>query len=112
MMAQYGFYSATADQQHGHAVWLTPSGQKVLVTCVSDFETPLEAGYNWADVYVMGEVTECVVANSMPLEEWRHRFNGTRNFNIVGNRVHLDERMTLDEIPLYIKNIDDEVNGE
>jgi hypothetical protein len=56
-MKHYGYYSAYADSQFGHCIYLTPDGLKVKVTEITRQDKP--AG-KWNDFVYLGEVTECI----------------------------------------------------
>ena len=69
----HGFYSATADELHGHAVYLHQDGRNVRVTNVDGRESREEAelDYHWPDTEYVGIVTECVEINRVQEERVR-----------------------------------------
>jgi len=68
-----GHYSAECDERFGHAVWLTPSGDEVLVTDVV-VGLGREKSSKWDDSYCVGEVCSCVRGRSK-----YHDFFGVSN---------------------------------
>lgn len=61
MSTKYGIYSETAHALHGVATWMTPEGDHVYVTCVSDERHA--PGYNFPDKKCLGPVVKCVRPN-------------------------------------------------
>lgn len=58
-----GFYSAKADQENGHAVYLKPDGSTVKITVVSETKKWIEKNYKWDDTVCVGEVTTHILSN-------------------------------------------------
>jgi len=61
-MKMYGYYSAYADKEFGHCIYLTPEGIEIKVTEVTSQDKP--AG-KWNDFVYLGEVTECIKPNGI-----------------------------------------------
>lgn len=60
----YGFYSHKHVEhfpESAVALYATPEGGTVQVTCVSRrSDNPKEAGYMWDDAFLVGRVTHCL----------------------------------------------------
>ena len=66
---RWGYYSqahANMGDRHyanlgNEPIWyLTPTGDRVLVTCIGRSENPLDVGYMWPDAVCVGEVTHYI----------------------------------------------------
>ena len=65
---RWGYYSQehadmlrdTGGIHHWPIWYATPTGDRVLVTCIGRSENPLDVGYMWPDAVCVGEVTHYI----------------------------------------------------
>ena len=66
---RWGYYSQVHANMQDRApggiwpgpIWYaTPTGDRVLVTCIGRSENPLDIGYMWPDAVCVGEVTHYI----------------------------------------------------
>lgn len=60
---RYGWYSALADEQFGHALYFTPDGNKVKITVIGSDKTLDKSLYKFPDTKYVGEVTDIARLN-------------------------------------------------
>lgn len=55
---KYGWFSQQSAENYGVALYGTPTGSSIYVTCVTDNKS--ESGTGWKDIVYVGEVTEYI----------------------------------------------------